>query len=46
MGLEPVSNMPDAINRIDTDADQGLHVLAPGETLRACVTIGVRVPSD
>ncbi len=46
LGLEPVTNMPDAINRIDADADQGLRVLAPGETLRATVTMGLRVGSD
>jgi aldose 1-epimerase len=32
-GLEPVSNMPDAINRMDEDSDDGLRVLAPGEVL-------------
>jgi len=32
-GLEPVSNMPDAINRMDQVPDNGLCVLAPGETL-------------
>ncbi len=42
LGLEPVSNMPDAVNRIDTEADQGLRVLAPGEALRAAVTMAVR----
>ena len=41
LGLEPVSNMPDAVNRIDSEADQGLRVLASGETLRALVAIAV-----
>lgn len=46
LGVEPVSNMPDAINRIETDADHGLRSLAPGETLTATVEIGVRSSSD
>ena len=46
LGLEPVSNMPDAINRLDDDADQGLRVLAPGESLHALVTIGLPSPAD
>jgi aldose 1-epimerase len=32
-GLEPVSNMPDGINRMDEVSDNGMRVLAPGETL-------------
>jgi aldose 1-epimerase len=32
-GLEPVSNMPDAINRMDEVSDNGLRVLAPGDVL-------------
>jgi aldose 1-epimerase len=40
-GLEPVSNMPDAINRMDTVADNGLTLLAPGETLRAIIRFEV-----
>jgi aldose 1-epimerase len=36
-GLEPVSNMPNAINRMADTADEGLRVLAPGETLAAFV---------
>ena len=39
LGLEPVTNMPDAINRMQTDADQGLRVLAPGDRLQAVVTM-------
>ena len=41
LGLEPVSNMPDAVNRMDIEADQGLVVLAPGEVLHATVVIAV-----
>ena len=36
-GIEPVSNMPDAINRIDDTPDQGLVVLKPGEMLGGTV---------
>jgi aldose 1-epimerase len=43
-GLEPVSNMPDAINRMETDADQGMKMLAPGETLTATITL--RITAD
>jgi aldose 1-epimerase len=32
-GLEPVSNMPDAINRMDEVADNGLRILTPGDVL-------------
>lgn len=46
MGLEPVSNMPDAINRMDEVADHGLQVLAPGERLAATVAILVRRTDD
>lgn len=46
IGLEPVSNMPDAINRIDTAADQGLRILTPGETLHALVTMGLHGQAD
>ena len=46
LGLEPVSNMPDAINRMEADADQGLRVLAPGESLRASVTLGLHTDAD
>ena len=35
--VEPVSHMPDAINRMDTVPDHGLRVLAPGETLTGAV---------
>jgi aldose 1-epimerase len=41
LGLEPVTNMPDAINRLDSTPDQGLRILAPGETLRAAIEIGL-----
>ena len=46
LGVEPVSNMPDAVNRLDSVADQGLRVLAPGETLHALVTIGLHIDTD
>jgi aldose 1-epimerase len=36
-GLEPVSNMPDAINREDTTSDNGLKLLHPAETLTATI---------
>ena len=36
-GIEPVSNMPDAINRLDKTPDQGLVVLKPGEMLEGTV---------
>jgi aldose 1-epimerase len=36
-GLEPVSNMPDAINRMDRVSDQGLVMLQPGAQLCAQV---------
>lgn len=41
IGLEPVSNMPDAINRMDEVADQGLVVLQPGEALHAALSLRV-----
>jgi aldose 1-epimerase len=41
-GLEPVSNMPDAINRMDDVSDNGLRVLAPGETLAGSIRFTVR----
>jgi aldose 1-epimerase len=46
LGLEPVSNMPDAINRMEDVEDQGLVVLEPGASLTAYLEIGVRVSSD
>lgn len=36
-GLEPVTNMPDAINRMDEDSDGGLKILSPGEDLHASI---------
>jgi aldose 1-epimerase len=42
MGLEPVTNMPDAINRMEIVADQGLVVLGAGEVLRVGVIIEVK----
>ena len=43
MGLEPVSNMPDAINRMETAADHGLRVLRFGEVLTGTVKFRVEV---
>jgi aldose 1-epimerase len=40
-GLEPVSNMPDAINRMEQVADNGLRVLSPGEVLEGRIRFGV-----
>ncbi len=42
LGLEPVSNMPDAINRMDLASDQGLRILAPGERLEATIRFSIR----
>lgn len=41
-GLEPVSNMPDAINRMETVSDQGMVLLNPGESLAGKVIFAVR----
>jgi aldose 1-epimerase len=40
VAVEPVSNMTDAVNRMN-EPDQGLKVLAPGEQLRRTVHFGV-----
>ncbi len=40
-GLEPVSNMPDAVNRMEEVADNGLRVLKTGETLAGRVRFDV-----
>ncbi len=42
-GIEPVSNMPDAINRMDETPDQGMVVLQPGETLSGTVRFEILV---
>jgi len=39
--VEPVSHVPDAINRPDLPPDQAMAVLAPGQTLRGSVTFAV-----
>lgn len=39
--LEPVSHMPDAINRMDAVPDHGLVVLEPGATLRAAIRLEI-----
>jgi aldose 1-epimerase len=41
-GLEPVSNMPDAINRMDEVADNGLKMLQPEETLVAVIGLEIK----
>jgi aldose 1-epimerase len=41
-GLEPVSNMPDAINRMDAVSDHGLVMLAPGERLSGTIYFEVK----
>ena len=38
---EPVSHMPDAINRPDADEGERMHVLQPGETLSVSMRIEV-----
>jgi hypothetical protein len=40
-GLEPVSNMPDGINRMGDVADQGMVMLGVGEEIFGRVVIGV-----
>jgi len=40
-GLEPVSNMPDGINRMADVADQGMVMLGVGEEISGRVVIGV-----
>jgi len=39
--VEPVSHVPDAINRSDLPPGQGMHVLQPGEALSGTVTIAL-----
>ena len=41
IGLEPVSNMPDALGRMDDVSDHGLVVLQPGDTLTGEVSFRV-----
>jgi aldose 1-epimerase len=38
---EPVSHVPDAINRSDLPPGQAMHVLPPGESLAGSVTIAL-----
>jgi aldose 1-epimerase len=40
-GLEPVSNMPDAVNRMEQVSDNGLRILAPGDTLAGSIRMSV-----
>ena len=42
VAAEPATNMTDAVNRMAIDADHGLVVLEPGETLRGRVRFDVR----
>ncbi len=42
IGLEPVSNMPDGLGRMEDVADDGLVVLQPGQTLAAEIRFRVR----
>ncbi len=45
--VEPVSHMPDALNRAESPAVSGLRVLPPGGTLAGAVTLAVSCePSD
>jgi aldose 1-epimerase len=37
--VEPVSHVPNALNRPGLPADQAMHVLAPGETLAGTVRL-------
>ncbi len=37
--IEPVSNMNDGLNRMNSGIDHGIHVLAPGETLEGVITM-------
>ena len=39
--VEPVSHVPDAINRPDLPPGQGMHVLQPGATLSGIITIAL-----
>lgn len=42
VGLEPVTHMPDAVNRHESAADTGLRILAPGGTLHLSMRIAMR----
>nr|WP_294521101.1 aldose 1-epimerase [uncultured Rhodopila sp.] len=37
--VEPVTHVPDAVNRDDLPADQAMHVLAPDETLSGTISL-------
>jgi aldose 1-epimerase len=37
--VEPVTHVPDAVNRPDLPADQAMHVLAPGEALEGTISL-------
>lgn len=39
--IEPVGNMTDGLNRMDSERDHGMTVLAPGERLEAWITMTV-----
>jgi aldose 1-epimerase len=36
---EPVSHVPNALNRLDLPVDQAMHVLQPGETLEGTIRL-------
>jgi aldose 1-epimerase len=40
--FEPVSHMPDAVNRMEAVPDHGLRILAPGQTLTGEIRLTVR----
>lgn len=41
---EPVGNMPDALNRTDAEPAEGMREVAPGERLRATMSISASAP--
>lgn len=41
IALEPATNMPDAINRMEAVPGNGLRLLQPGETLSGTVRLGI-----
>lgn len=42
VGLEPVSHIPDALNRPESDAVTGLRILGPGQSMRLTMRIALR----
>lgn len=41
LAVEPVQNVTDALNRMETEPDHGMTILAPGETMAARMTFTV-----